>query len=95
VEASQAILQTLQSDNVINSSGNEANVVDVLHDLSRSANRIAKAIFPQDSSGGNDASDNHVESLTEAVMGVTSGLCRIANAIESLADAFRDHEQTE
>jgi hypothetical protein len=37
--------------------------------------------------GGNDATGGYVTSLTEGVMGVTAGLCKIAEAIEKLSEA--------
>ena len=37
---------------------------------------------------GEDAYGGSVGSLTEAVMGVTGGLCRIADAIEALAESL-------
>ena len=52
--------------------------------------RLAAAITPN-IPGSNDASGSHVASLTEAVMGVTSGLIAIAYAIEDLANAVREH----
>jgi hypothetical protein len=39
---------------------------------------------------GEDATGGRVESLTEAVMGLTAGMVQIANAIESLACAVRE-----
>ncbi len=66
-----------------------ANVVDVLANLAWSANRIAIAITPN-GTAGNDEAGGHVESLTEAVMGITAGLHKIAEAIESLAAAVRE-----
>ncbi len=56
--------------------------------LSISLGRIAKAIYPN-AAGSLDAAGGRVESLTEAIMGITSGLYAIAAAIESLADAHR------
>ncbi|TXH51882.1 MAG: hypothetical protein E6Q97_17540 [Desulfurellales bacterium] len=47
--------------------------------------RIAQAISA-DAAPGTDETGGHVNSLTEAVMGVTAGLCKIAEAIEYLAD---------
>jgi hypothetical protein len=38
--------------------------------------------------GNCDAADVYVESLTEAVMGVTAGLIEIARAIERFTDVF-------
>lgn len=40
--------------------------------------------------GSNDESGGHVTSLTEAVMGMTAGLCRIADSISELAEAVRE-----
>ena len=48
--------------------------------------RIAEAITPPDEVAEDETGGN-VGSLTEAVMGVTAGLCQIANAIERLAEA--------
>lgn len=53
---------------------------------------LADAITPVESLGGRDAAGGHVASLTEAVMGVTAGLVRIAEAIESLASAVRSRD---
>lgn len=39
---------------------------------------------------GHDAAGGTVDSLTEAVMGVTAGLCRIADAIEAHTAAMED-----
>jgi hypothetical protein len=47
---------------------------------------LANAITPANASPGHDEFGNHVASLTEAVMGITSGLHKIAEAIEHLAD---------
>ncbi len=50
--------------------------------------QLGQAITPSLSavpgSAPTDASGNHVASLTEAVMGITAGLYRIAEAIENL-----------
>lgn len=40
---------------------------------------------------GHDEMGSHVESLTEAVMGVTAGLVRIADALGDVAEAIRSH----
>jgi hypothetical protein len=50
---------------------------------------IARAITAN-AVGGTDAAGGHVESLTEAVMGMTAGLIQIANAISDLAEAVRE-----
>jgi hypothetical protein len=56
--------------------------------------KLDRAITPRGSGnvlcpGGHDASGGYVTSLTEAVMGVTAGLCRIAESIDGLSDAVR------
>lgn len=48
--------------------------------------RIADAVSA-DAAPGKDASGGHVNSLTEAVMGLTAGLFRIAEAIESALES--------
>lgn len=47
--------------------------------------RIGDAITPN-VVGTTDETGGHVESLTEAVMGITSGLCKIASALETLGE---------
>ena len=51
---------------------------------------LANSITPASSFGGRDANDGYVASLTEAVMGITGGLVKIAYAIEDLAEAVRE-----
>lgn len=55
---------------------------------------IAKAITA-DGAPGQDATDGYVSCLTEAVMGITSGLCEIASAINDLAEAIREGRESE
>lgn len=57
---------------------------DAIHEGMR---KIANSITPIGVGSGRDAAGGNVESLTEACMGITSGLCRIAEAINNLADA--------
>ena len=61
---------------------------ELVTELTSAIRRVGAAITPN-VCGGRDATDGHVESLTEAVMGVTAGLVQIANAINNLADAVR------
>lgn len=84
-----AILATLQSPNVTDSNLEPANVVDTLDAIARASRSIALAITPN-AAPGTDATGGPVASLTEAVMGVTGGLCRIADAIDNLAEAVRE-----
>ena len=59
---------------------------DEYEDIYRGLALLAKAITPANASPGHDEFGNHVSSLTEAVMGIVSGLHKIAEAIEHLAD---------
>lgn len=83
-----AILRTLESPNVSDSNMEAANVVDVINAVAQSNMRIARAITSP-ASAGTDAAGGHVESLTEAVMGITAGLLQVAEAIRELAEAHR------
>jgi hypothetical protein len=62
----------------------------VVEDLVHATYQVAKAITPPDTVAGHDETGGTVDSLTEAVMGVTAGLCRIAAALDGLADAVRE-----
>lgn len=64
------------------------------HELSDEVRQVAWAIAGPTTHPGQDASGGHVGCLTEAVMGVTAGLVRIANAIELLAIAVSADKQT-
>lgn len=68
----------------------EEGLADAVARLEPALRRVAAAITPN-ICGGDDATGSHVESLTEAVMGVTGGLVRIAEAIDGLAAAVRSH----
>jgi hypothetical protein len=68
----------------------ENNLPDAIHEGMR---KIAHAIKPLDCVGGEDSAGMYVDSLTQAVMGMTSGLCRIADAINNLADAVKDDQR--
>ena len=61
-------------------------------DLILCVERIAEAITPFVNEVGRDASGGYVASLTEAVMGMTAGLHKIADSISDLADAVRDEK---
>ncbi len=69
-------------------SNNELSLTDAVEELANSQSKIALAITAG-CSEGTDATGGKVLSLTEAVMGVTSGLCKIADAISDLAEAIR------
>lgn len=83
-----ALTRTLEADD---DAGEAVNVVDVLMGLSGATRRIADAITPN-LVGSKDAYGGHVESLTEAMMGVTGGLVQIAESIADLAQAVRERE---
>lgn len=59
-------------------------------DLGKGVLQVAYAITAN-AAPGKDANGGYVSSLTEAVMGMTCGHNRIAEAIEILADAVREH----
>lgn len=52
--------------------------------------KLTRAITPPDVAPAVDLTGEHVGSLTEAVMGMTAGLCRIADALDGIADAIRE-----
>lgn len=83
----ETLEQCFISQNVNDSNFEPANLVDVVNRLADKTASIAEAIYPSGVVAGADAAGGHVWSLTEAVMGMTAGLCRIAEAIESLASA--------
>ena len=60
-------------------------------DLSNNIDRLARVgeAITSRAGGGHDETGGMVTCLTEAVMGVTAGLCEIAEAIDGLADAVR------
>lgn len=71
-----------------------ANLVDVGYFAVEAMRSIASAITPQDAAGGNDAFGGRVESLTEAVVSISTGAAAIAEAIHDLAAAIREsHEK--
>lgn len=60
--------------------------------MSDAINRVSDSIRPHNSVPSTDASGNRVDSLTEAVIGITAGLFAMAKAIDNLADAVRVEE---
>ena len=57
-------------------------IADAIYSLRKSITPIAMP--------GTDAVGGSVDSLTEAVMGITGGLCKVADAIDRLASAVED-----
>jgi hypothetical protein len=62
---------------------------DVL-EMSDAVDGIANAITGRDLDLGSDETGGTIGCLTEAVMGITAGLCRVASAISELAEAVRE-----
>lgn len=79
------VSSSVDADNTV-----PANLVDVVQRLALHTGAIASAITPRGASPSADATGGYVSSLTEAVMGLTAGMCRIADAIESLAAAVSE-----
>ena len=52
---------------------------------------IANSVTPMTASGSIDASGGFVTSLTEAVMGNTRAVVRVAEALEQIAEAIREN----
>ena len=66
-------------------------------DLDKVANQISRvaSAIAANAAPGTDAAGGHVDSLTEAVMGITAGLVQVAEAIGDLAAAVREHGNVE
>jgi len=94
MNAADAIFETLRSPNVADQNLEPANVVDVINYIAIGLDKVANAITPRNAAAGQDAAGGHVESLTEAVMGVTNGASQIADAINNLAEAIRENAST-
>ena len=63
---------------------------EIAKDLVSSIRTVADSIRPLNAMPGHDAAGGTIDSLTEAVMGVTSGLVMIAEALQEVASAIRD-----
>lgn len=66
------------------------NFPEFIEVLERVGYRIASAVKPLGAAPGHDATGGAVDSLTEAVMGVTAGLVRVADAMGNIAEAIRE-----
>ena len=51
---------------------------------------IANSITPMSAAGSTDATGGYVSSLTEALMGHTRAVVRVADALDNIADALRE-----
>ena len=63
-----------------------------IRDILREVRQISRAIT-DDAMPGEDATGGQVACLTEAIMGMTSGLVQIASAIHDLAEAVRESKR--
>ena len=88
---SEALRSVLSSENVADSNLEPANVVDVIDNLTYAVRGVGHAITAC-ASPGNDESGGVITSLTEAVMGITSGLFKVAESISELASVVRERE---
>jgi hypothetical protein len=59
---------------------------ELTEEMVHAVNRVAHAITA-DAAGGRDENGGYVSSLTEAVMGMTAGLLKIAEAINSSSES--------
>lgn len=84
-----ALRDLLQSPNVSDSNGEQANVVDVLADMSRGIWRLSRSIMPPDAAPGVGANGRGIVSLTHAVMEMAFSMNKIAAAISEVASALR------
>ena len=66
----------------------ELTITDAIQNLADNQKEVARSITAC-AAEGTDATGGKVMSLTESVMGVTAGLCRIADAIGDLAEAIK------
>jgi hypothetical protein len=70
-------------------------VLSISQALEEGFAKLANAITPIGVAPNHDATDGTVLSLTEAVMGITAGLVRVAESITYLADAVRRKDVTQ
>ena len=62
--------------------------------ITAAAARIGSAITAE-ATPGPDAAGGCIASLTEAVMGITAGLFRVAEALDGIAEAIRDGQDNQ
>lgn len=68
-----------------------SSIMDAVESIAKSNRRIADAITPN-LIGTCPTGEGHVESLTEAVMGLTKSMMMIADAINNVASAIEDRK---
>ena len=69
---------------------NAVKFVKTMEELARNIGSVSEAITPYGVGVGEDATGGCVHSLTEAVMGITAGLVRIAEAIDGLSNSISE-----
>ena len=67
---------------------------DNLNDIALAISRVAHAIKPSDVGIGHDEYGGAVDSLAEAVMGITTGLKDVADAIREHGSDIKDGSMT-
>jgi hypothetical protein len=82
----EALQELIEIRQTLDRNLEDENCEPLLGCLAMALGQIANAITPANTSPGPDANGGFVASLTEAVMGCSSGLAAIANAINRLAD---------
>lgn len=88
MDTPEAILRAFESP-PMGLSMDPVNIVDAIVWLSEALSGIRDAIKPSDAMASKDDAGGVVNSLTEAVMGHTSAMIQIADAIDNLAEAVR------
>ena len=88
-EEAAALRDAFISPNVLDSNFENANIVDVLSSMAAAQKMIARAILPK-AAMSHDAAGGTVDSLTEAVMGLTAAGEHIAEALQAIAAAISD-----
>ena len=88
-QIAEALRYSLVSPNVADSNLEPANVVDVLHDIAVSLNRLGLA----DASTDMGALEAHALAVKEGTEAIAGGLGLIAEAIVDLAAAVREHRE--
>ena len=75
--------------------GGVMGVVEMIQSMAQAQKKVANAITGSDLGIGHDANGGAVGCLTEAVMGVTGGLCQIAAAIRAHTEFLREQAEGE
>lgn len=68
----------------------DEDTVAAVQEIGYRLKHVATAIFPSGTVPNDDAAGVRVESLTEAVMGMTAATVQVADALRSIADAIRE-----